>query len=321
MKNPFRPLVLAMAGLSASSAWSCTATLTSTGVSYTSIQAAFNASAMTDTITVNGLGGVCSENLLFTNTRLRTILQGINGASLQANYLTPAIDSRVKATAIWTMTIQGGSEGVVIQRNANAQIDRSTIQGADGNGIRIDEMASASITSSTIQNNGQSGIHVARGSSVNVGFNTLETPGTNTIQSNGLNGVSVVSNSVAYIFGNDISANRNHGVFVGQVSSARLSKNTINLNVLDGVSVSGNGHVQLGGAVPALKYYDFPNITTSNNGRYGISSYRSSNVEGQLGETNQLMGEEWQFDGDADSDGSQMLALRSGSSRAKAKSR
>lgn len=309
IKNFHRPGAALLLCLACSAALACSAKLESNGQTYSSIQAAFNASAMTDTITVNGLGGVCSENLLFPNTRLRIILQGINGASLQANYLSPALDTRVKATAIYDMTIQGGSEGFVAQRNANASLVRTTVQGAAGNGVVINEMASAFILNSTIQNNGSNGILASRNAAVNIGINnaTDTAAAPNTIQGNGASGIAVESNSIAYIVSNVISNNRGHGVFVAKVSSARLSGNTVNGNTLDGVSTSGNSHVQLGGAVPATKLLDTPNQTTVNNGRFGISSYRSATVEGYLGESNQLMGEEWQFDGDADSDGVEML--------------
>jgi hypothetical protein len=313
--NTLSPLALIALLLACASttAQACSATLASNGQTSTSIQAAFDASAMTDTITVNGLRGVCSENLLFPNTRLRTILQGINGASLQANYLSPAIDTRVKATAIFGMTIQGGSDGIVVQRNANAGIDRSTIQGAAGNGVVINEMASAFVLNSTIQNNGASGILASRNAAVNIGINNVsdKTAAPNTIQNNGASGVVVESNSIAYIVSNTISNNREHGVLVAKVSSAQLSGNLINANGVDGLSATGTSHVQLGGAVPATKLLDTPNQTTMNNVRYGVSSYRYSNVEGYLGEANQLMGEEWQFDGDADSDGVQMLGVKS----------
>ena len=281
------------------SAWGCSATLTSTGVKYSSIQAAFNSASISDTITVDGLSGICFENVLFTNDRLRIILTGINNALISGNQTKPTIDSRSKGNAIIGITVNGGSEGIAIQRNANAIIDRVTIQGAASNGIHINEMAFAVVMNSVIQNNGLSGILVSRGSSANIGFNNFTDSGaqSNIISGNGSNGVYVASNSIAYIASNTISNNRSHGVYISQVSSARLSGNIINSNTVDGISVTGGSHVQLGDAFPAITFTDLPNMTTALNGQYGISCYSNATVEGHLGSGLQIWGALSQFGG------------------------
>lgn len=291
-------VVFASLVINAGNALACSAKLSSTGAVYTKIQDAFLASAMVDTIVVDGLSGVCSENIILDNSRLRTILTGINNAVIAGNSLSATIDSRTKGTVIQNLLINGGNHGIIIQRNANTIVDNVTVQSAVNNGIYIHQFAFGVVQNSIIQSNGNHGISVAEGAGARIGFNQFSdaTFRSNYIQFNGGNGILIQSNSTAKIFSNYIISNANSGVFVEHSSSADVANNVINSN-LDGISANFMSSVRLANVYPPVGVQDYPNITTAPNIRNGMVCLTNSSVSGHIGGSNQVTGGYSQFGG------------------------
>jgi parallel beta-helix repeat protein len=275
------------------------------GKSYPSIQAAVTAAGsiplMVTQINVDGTGGTCNENVLIPNVTLRMILAGVNNATITGALSSPTLDVRVKGFMAQNVTINGGSRGINLRRNANAIFDTVTVQNAAGDGIRADSMALAVVTGSTIQNNGGSGIVIEQLATGRIGSNLPEDGGAlapNTISGNGVDGITVAYTANAYIVGNTISGNKANGVSVQQASSAFAAGNTINSNSLAGISVSENSSLDLAdGGTPS--YAATPNKTTVNNATVGIYCISGGSVQGHLGSSSQLKGGNAQFGGGA----------------------
>lgn len=291
-------VVFASLLINAGNAHACSAKLSSTGAVYAKIQDAFLASAMVDTIVVDGLSGVCNENIILDNSRLRTILTGINNAAIAGNSLSATIDSRTKGTVIQNLLINGGQNGIIIQRNANTIVDNVTVQSAVNNGIFIHQFAFGVVQNSIIQNNGNHGIMVAEGAGARIGINQFSdaTYRTNYIQYNGANGILIQNNSTAKIFSNYIISNAKSGIIVEATSSADVANNVINSN-FDGISAKASSTVRLGNAYPPVGVQDYPNITTAPNIRNGIVCLTNSSVDGHIGFSSQVTGGYSQFGG------------------------
>jgi len=279
-----------------SNAQACVATLSSNGGVYASVTAAVAAAQPVDTITINGSGGVCSENVLVDNTHLRMIITGINGATITGATTSPTLDLRVKGVEVANLTVNGGTQGILIWRNSNAFIQNVVAQGALYQGIAVSSMGFAVIVDSTIQNNGREGIVVYQLAAARIGLNTWET-GTvtyqpNVIQNNGESGISVLAYSSVAIYANTITGN---GQFGYLVSAAGVSSggNTINSNKSGGIFVGYNAVASIG-VTPSLSG-PFPDQTTVSNGGYGVACFAGGFVGGHLGSTNQLMGSSGQF--------------------------
>jgi parallel beta-helix repeat protein len=279
--------------------WACTVTSTVTGKSYTTIGAAIAAAQVVDWFTIDGSTGACNENVLIDNTHLRTVLQGMNGAVINGGPASPTVDARAKGVQITTLTINGGSRGIELRRNANAVFNALTVQNAVGDGIRADSMALAVVMGSTIQNNGGSGIVIEQLATGRIGANLPEdgnAQAPNTISGNKADGITVAFTSNAYIVGNTISGNSFNGISVQQGSSAFAAGNTINSNLMAGISVSENSSLDLADAgTPA--YAATPNKTSVNNSTVGIYCISGGSVQGHLGSTNPLKGNNGQFGG------------------------
>lgn len=263
-------------------AFACQATLVSTGVVYSSIQAAANASANPDTINVNGLGGACNESVSFPNTAKKLFLIGSNNAVLNGSGATPALDIRTKGTLIQGITINGG-QGVKIQRNANAVLDQVVVQSSGGTGIEVKELAFLVLTNSTVQSNSGAGVFLQSGAAANIGFNNDSDQAAqgNSVVSNGSSGIVLLGNSTAKIVGNYIVGNGNVGIGFGISSSALISGNVISYNLGSGIYLGGTSSAilsstSLGGIFSALN-------SGSGNGQYGIVCGPGAYIEGHTG--------------------------------------
>jgi parallel beta-helix repeat protein len=292
-----------LAALSPGPSAACTVTMG--GTTYTSIQAAVNVAPMVATLQVDGSTGVCNENVLIPNITLRMIITGMNNATVTGAATSPTIDARVKGVLLANLTINGGSRGIDLRRNANAIFDHLTVQGAAGDGIRADSMALAVVTNSTIQNNGGSGIYIEQLATGRIGDNLPEDGGVvgalspNTIRNNAVDGITVAYTSFAYIVGNTISGNRANGISVQQSSTAFAADNLINSNGLAGISVSENSSLDLPATFNTASFQTTPNQSTAKNVVYGIYCISGGAVEGHMGSTNPLSGSTSQFGGGA----------------------
>ena len=291
-----------LAALAPSISAACTVTMD--GVTYASIQAAVtaagNAGLMVTQVNVDGSTGVCYENVLIPNVTLRMIIAGVNGATITGAVSAPTLDVRVKGFMAQYVTINGGSRGINLRRNANAIFDHVTVQNSAGDGIRADSMALAVVTSSVIKNNGGSGIYIEQLAVGRIGTNLPE-DGTgaagNVIQANGGDGITVSYTSSADIYANTITGNKGSGISVERSSSAAIGGNTINTNAVAGVSVTDNSSVDLPGIYSAGDFRTFPNQTTTNNALYGIYCDSGGAIAGHLGSTSALIGNQGKFGG------------------------
>jgi parallel beta-helix repeat protein len=254
-----------------------------------SLQQALEGAASGDTLSVTG---TCNENVLVRNDKVRVFLDGggtavINGSDPSR----PAIDVRGKAVSIQRLTITGGSDGIVVQRGANAVINNNMIDGTGGPGVVVNQQAFAVLTNNTIQHNAAEGVHVSEGSAAHIGFNSgIETTASsNTIQFNGASGITIAGSSSARVVGNMIHNNGGNGVTVDSASQADLANNTIESNERDGVSVGQNAVVNLGENSGA-SIFDLPNSTGSNNGGVGLACALGGVVEGRRGSLNGVSG-------------------------------
>lgn len=271
-------------------AMACQATLSSNNTPYTSIGAAFNAAANVDTITVDGSKGICTENIVFGNHKLRINLVGKNGATINsADNNSPVIDARSKVSLIQNINISGG-RGIVIMRGTNSTIDSVNVSGSVENGITVRHGAFAVITNSNLSYNTAAGVKVTTLASAHVGFNNDEDGASqgNTISHNGASGISVDLNSTAKITSNSIFSNAGDGVTVAGTSSALLANNGIYSNTGNGISVRGASSIRLAPLASGL--FSLPNTSSAVNVGYGINCGGLAYIEGHLGTSTPLNG-------------------------------
>jgi len=269
----------------------CTATLSSTGASYATVQAASNAAQSVDTITV---GGTCTENVTFNNEHLHITIQGASTGTptiTGAVTTSPTLLLRAKGNQVQNLTVTGGSQGIIVERNANVAIQSITVSGAAHDGIIVDSMAYLIILGSTIKNNGGSGINIHQASSGRIGvggweFGTISYDG-NVIQNNGKHGIEVAGLSSVAIYANTISGNTVNGINVLS-SGVSTGGNTINSNGGSGIAIAYNSVLALG-VVPDLSAA-YPDITTTNNTGYGLLCTNGAVVGGYFGTTTPLNG-------------------------------
>ena len=208
--------------------------------------------------------------------------------------------------------------GIRILRNSSARIFNNTIRNNQGNGISILDNSAARIGvfasggergffPNTITQNGGIGILVRGASEALIAGNTIsqnrfqaffvadnsrvhiglpdgtENAGANTIEGNDGGGIYLTRSSFARIVGNTIRENGSQdGIQVSDASHAEIAKNIIDNNARHGINVKGSSTVNLG-KDSTTTFFDEPNETTMNNGRFGISCFGGSYVKGRIG--------------------------------------
>jgi parallel beta-helix repeat protein len=256
------------------------ATIVNVNCPGSSLQSAINAASVDTQINISG---TCNENILIDNDKVKLYLVGSSG-TINGTSSGPALDIRGKAILITGLVITGGTDGIRVQRSANAVISGNTIQSTGNFGVVVSQGAFAVITSNTVQNNPSYGISVHTGSVAHIGFNqTSGGKAPNTIQLNGEGGISVNRSSSARIVGNDISNNGTYGVSVSRASYADIADNDINANGLSGIVVTENSAVQLG---EDSGIFAPANRTTSNNLENGIRCRLGGSLDGLIGTLN-----------------------------------
>jgi len=236
------------------------------------------------------VSGTCNENVDIPAEVSRITLDGQGKAAIHGPDSTqPTVFIIGREITLKGFTITGGRWGISIARGATAVIDRNTIQNTGAHGMEVAQNSFARIVNNTIQNNPRTGIAVLGSSSVHIGV--LQTsdrvPSPNTIQNNG-SGILVVRSSTARIMGNTISNNKGNGVLVQQASHADIGGNTFNGNGRNGIHVVGNSAVNL--ADSAMRIFEQPNSTTSDNQGFGIQCELGGYADGRLGTLNGAKG-------------------------------
>lgn len=243
-----------------------------------------------DTLTVSG---TCREFVAVTAEMTRITLDGQGAASIEApDDSRNAVDIRGTGITLTGFTVSGGFNGVSVRQGGRALIAGNTIQANARDGLIVIENASASVTNNVIRANPRFGILVTESSSIRLGILNLsveERPvggvGPNTIEQNGSDGVQVIRSSSAVVVQNRIAANGRHGVVVVQHAHALIAGNTVDANAQDGILVGETSGVNLGTGASADPE-DQVNVTTSNNGGFGVRCFVYSYARGRLNTLN-----------------------------------
>jgi len=271
-------------------------------------------------ITLDGRGTATIKGLDSTRDTIRVRGKGITirGFTITGGRYGINIDRGGRALIDSNIIERTGESAIVVRRNSSANIFGNTIQNNPGNGIQITSSSGVHIGVSgsggegkffpnTIIHNGGRGISVQRTSEALIAGNTIShnrfgaiyvsdnsrvhiglpdakvNLGANTIKSNGGGGIWLRLASFARIVGNTISDNEGKdGIEVGDASHAEIARNIIDNNAGHGINVKGSSTVNLG-KDSTTTFFDEPNETTVNNGRFGISCVGGSYVKGRIG--------------------------------------
>ena len=236
--------------------------------------------------------GTCNENITIGETRERVTINGggtaaITGLSASSTVIT----IRGQGVTVTGFTISGGQDGILVTRGGTATIDDNIIQNTGRSGVAVNSNAFATIINNTISDNPVNGINVSENSGARIGFSlltdTVASP--NIIQNSVTSGIEVIRSSRAWIVGNTISSNDAAGIVVSVGSQAAIASNTINDNLGNGVYVGHDSYVSLG-ALTGSTIFQSPNITTVNNGSYGLRCEMGTTVTGRIGTLNGAAG-------------------------------
>jgi RHS repeat-associated protein len=257
-----------------------------------SLQPAIEAALPGDTVSVSG---TCNENLLVRNEKQRITIDGAGaGVGTRATVNAPssgvpALNVRGKGILIQNFAVNGGSDGINVNRGSNAVLHNNLIQNSTGSGIVVQDLAFAVITSNTITNHPGDGILITETSTARIGFNSDGdlSPSPNTIQSNAGRGITIGNSSGARIVGNSINSNGQDGIGVLRESNAEVSGNSISANGADGILVSENSNLRLVES-PEGGIFIQANSTVQGllNGGFGLRCQTGSVVDGVLGTLN-----------------------------------
>jgi hypothetical protein len=246
-----------------------------------SLQAAIDAAQPGDRLIIRG---TCSGNFLISNEKSRLTLDGHGRGSIAGTSpFSPAVNVRGKGILIQRLYIQGGSDGIHVNRGANAVVHNNYIRNIAGSGIVVDQMSFATITSNYVRSNSESGVVVADSSTSRIGFNqdsdSVASP--NRIEENGI-GVAVTNGSSARLVGNSIFRNNSDGTQISRDAHGELSDNDISWNLGDAVKMFENASVQLGND-GGTTLYDRANTTRAQNSGLGIRCSLGSVADGRRG--------------------------------------
>jgi parallel beta-helix repeat protein len=245
------------------------------------------------------VSGTCHENVTIALGKDGITLEGGGTAAITGPDVTQAtVVVRAKDVTIRGFTITGGLAGIAVTQGGTGLIDGNTVRNTGGYGVIVSQLSSAVIVNNTLQSNFQAGIGVAETSFAFIGFvtasDTVASP--NFITGNRAQGIAVFRGSYARIVGNDISNNGGNGVNVRESSSAQISNNAVNGNGNNGILVAQGSGVLLG-ADTGNTIFTLPNMTTTNNGAFGIRCQVAGYADGRLGTLNGSSGPESYIEG------------------------
>lgn len=228
--------------------------------------------------------GTCRENLLIQPETLRISLDGQNKAIIKAsNAQSPAIQILGREITVKGFTVDGGSFGIAINRNAMATVERNVIQNSGMSGIEVSHNSFGRIIGNTVRNAGFHGILVLGSASAHIGILRTDDqiPVPNLIENSRGHGIWVMRASTARIVGNEMKQNRDSGIAIEQVSHADVAGNRLDANGGSAILVVGNSGVNL--ADSAMRLFEKPNVTESANGQFGLECAMGAYVSGQIG--------------------------------------
>lgn len=111
------------------------------------------------TITVSG---TCTENLFIHDRNGITMIAAAGQKATVANAANPPAIViqffRARRMLLYGLTVQGGSDGVLVNEDSDALIQNCTMQGNSGDGLGVQQGASATIENSIFRNNGGNGV-------------------------------------------------------------------------------------------------------------------------------------------------------------------
>lgn len=234
-----------------------------------------------ETIAVTGL---CRENLLIQPEVLRVTLDGQGGATIQPNNAkTPAVQILGREITIKGFTVDGGSFGIAVNRDATATVERNVILNSGMSGIEVSHNSFGRIIGNTVRNAGFHGILVLGSASAHIGILRTDdrVPIPNVIENNRGNGIWVMRASTARIIGNELTQNSDNGIAIEQVSHADVAGNVISGNGGSAIRVVGNSGVNL--ADSAMRLFEQPNVSRSPNMLFGVQCKLGAYVSGPIG--------------------------------------
>ena len=159
----------------------------------TGIQIQRSSSALIDSVTVTGVGGVGITIQGSSNARIvsSTIQNNVNGSGIN---VTENSSARIgfltnNDTTALPNTITGNDRGIIVQESSSAVIVGNTISNNTLEGILVNTVSHADIASNTINGNGNNGVQVGRNSGVDLGADTgtsiFESPNSTTVNNVG----------------------------------------------------------------------------------------------------------------------------------------
>jgi hypothetical protein len=205
--------------------------------------------------------GMCKENITI-NQFGRLFLIGISGATIQdaSNGTQPVINiTDSQAVYLQTLTIVGGSYGVLCFDGSNCRFSGNVIEKSAGTGVWINnsqatfagdvmrdtgdpglgiEASRATAGGITIQRSVGAGIHEANGS-------TFETFGMN-VADNGGDGILVSDHSHMFAGDSTITNNAYNGIDISDQSEVELLQTTITGNNFNGISIGDSSLAEFG---------------------------------------------------------------------------
>jgi hypothetical protein len=227
------------------------------------------------TITVSG---TCTENLFIHDRNGIEIIAAAGQSATVANAANPPAIViqffRARRMSLIGLTVQGGSDGVLVNEDSDVAIQNCKMQGNLGDGFGVQEGASAGIENSIFQNNGGNGVTAGANATItlatfpqqriqiknnhfagiNVDGSFLQINfGTVTIENNGGAAISA-SGGRLLIFGDNSTTNgnlyqHNHdGIDIFNGATALFfGQNTVRNNGVVGLQVDGSTADFIGG--------------------------------------------------------------------------
>jgi hypothetical protein len=239
------------------------------------LQTVINGASDGDTIRVRG---TCNENIFIATDKDRLRILGLDGATIQATSsdFNP-VHIRGRLILLNELNIQGGHNGVNVERGGSVMLNRVTVEDNANFGIAVTKNAYATIINSTIQSNVRSGILVGKTAHARIGFRndkvTASEP--NLIQANGDYGIVVNRSAAAEMVGNTIIDNGKAGIRVTESSSARIGEVGVS-------SWSGPNYIQNnrgpGILVEDVSFAEIKNNQIEGNGKHGVVVKWNSSV-------------------------------------------
>ncbi len=202
--------------------------------------------------------GTCTENVVIETDGITLMAArkfGTTAVIAAADATLPTITIHGRRTTVSGFdSISGGSTGILVERNAAAEILGNTIENTVGdpvkrigNGIQVRQSSFAWIENNTVRNAARQGVLVSGSSSATLHGNTVVNSGRNGIVAYDGASVSADSNHVAdngwdWLFGK--------GMYVGASANLFLSLDTGNPNTVinnrfGGITCGLNGRVEI----------------------------------------------------------------------------